>query len=80
MSIVPDLSGLAVRAEVSPLVENLTILADSTSSSQVLRGMQCCEECRGMTSLFCYNTEPKGSYLSESLNRSAAAEISLLKF
>lgn len=39
-SIVPELSGIAVAAERSPTDEDLTILTDSKSSLQMLRGMQ----------------------------------------
>jgi hypothetical protein len=39
-SIVPELSGLAIAAERSPTDEDLTILSDSKSSLQMLRGMQ----------------------------------------
>jgi hypothetical protein len=39
-SIVPELTGIAVAAERSPTDEDLTILTDSKSSLQMLRGMQ----------------------------------------
>ena len=39
-SIVPELTGLAVAAEGSPLDQDLTVLTDSKASLQLLRGMQ----------------------------------------